>query len=45
MHLFLWIYKSNHAWHSSRVIGHREKDRFTKYAGVFILAHDSFNLI
>ena len=24
---------------------HKEKDRFTKYGGVFILAHDSFNLI
>ena len=22
---------------------HREKDRFTKYGRVFILAHDSFN--
>ena len=24
---------------------HREKDHFTKYGGVFILAHDSFNLM
>ena len=36
MDLSLWIYKLNQV--------HREKDRFTKYGGVFILAHDSFNL-
>ena len=45
MDIFLWIYKWNHAWHSSRVKLHREKDRFAKYDGMFILAHDNFNLM
>ena len=34
-----------HGIHPEKYVYIEEKDRFTKYGGVFILAHDSFNLI